>query len=110
METWRRLAPWAQAAAAVLLFVAGMGVSQLQFGYGTGVLTVRYAPPSRLLFRGAHHSPRHRRPAAFHVRERSGDAGGSRSASADEMLQRVKALIDQSESRQQRQLALRSRT
>jgi hypothetical protein len=102
---WRA---WAQAGAAVLLFAAGMGVSQLRFDYADGVLTVRAgsAKPAFVV----EMPPTYKgtdillRPGFLSAPESS---PSPRSASADEMLQRVKALIDQSESRQQRELALR---
>jgi hypothetical protein len=107
---------WAQAAAAVLLFVAGMGASQLQFEYGKGALTVRSraAEPAAVAEVPVAHSgtdillpPTFVSAPDASTMSVNGGASSSRSASADEMLRRVKALIDQSESRQQRELALR---
>lgn len=116
---------WAQAAAAIFLFAAGMGFSQLRFEYGDGALTVRArsAAPvaaASVLPRGdvtlpampvSASEPSGASPnlAALEQTLRSELAAHptSRSASADEVLNRVKALIDQSESRQQRELALR---
>jgi anti-sigma factor RsiW len=96
---------WAQVAAGMFLFAAGMGFSQLHFEYGSGALTVRTgsAPSSAVAsIQPAHVGSDIPLPAApVSVSE------PSRSASADEVLQRVKTLIDQSESRQQRELALR---
>lgn len=97
---------WAQAAAAVLLFAAGMGASQLRFEYADGALTVRShaALPATVAEAPVTHTgtdivlP----PTFVNVSNTA-----PRSASADEMLGRVKALIDQSESRQQHELALR---
>ena len=99
---------WVQAAAAVVLFVAGMGVSQLQFEYGNGALTVRSraAEPATVVDASVAHGgtdillP----PTIVSAPDTS---ASPRTASADEMLRRVKTLIDQSESRQQRELALR---
>jgi hypothetical protein len=99
---------WAQAAAAALLFVAGMAVSQLQFEYGNGALTVRSRaaqPASVAETSVAHTGTDVLLPPTFV--SASDPAPSSHAASADEMLRRVKALIDQSESRQQRELALR---
>jgi len=47
------------------------------------------------------------RPGSFERGAMSAPQPASASASADEMLRRVQALIDQSESRQRRELALR---
>lgn len=101
---------WAQAAAAMLLFVAGMGASQLRFEYGNGALTVRSraVEPAAVAEAPVAHSgtdvllP----PTYVSLLDPSASRSGS-AASADEVLRRVKALIDQSESRQQRELALR---
>ncbi len=112
---WRsRLAPWARAAAAVLLFAAGMAVSQLRMDYGDGALIVRARPvagPSSL-------QPVSARTASIPLPSETPsvvttDPGinrfGSPNASVDteQLLQRVRAMIDQSEQRQQRELALR---
>jgi hypothetical protein len=116
--TWRLGAAWptwAQAAAAAVLFVAGMAVSQLQFQYGNGALTVRTraVEPTQAAEASVVHTgtdvflP----PTYVNTPDPSSpsiDRGGSAaSPSADEMLRRVKTLIDQSEMRQQRELALR---
>jgi anti-sigma factor RsiW len=107
---------WAQASAAMLLFVAGMGASQLRFEYGQGALTVRsgaVAPAPVTEASVAHTGTDVLLPPMFvnasdaSTMPVSGGASSTRPASADEMLRRVKALIDQSESRQQRELALR---
>jgi hypothetical protein len=99
---------WAQAAAAVLLFVAGMAVSQLRFEYGNGALTVRSraAEPASVAEAAVAHGGTDILLPPTYVSAPETSAL-PRSASADEMLRRVKALIDQSESRQQRELALR---
>ena len=105
-----------QGAAAALLFVAGMGVSQLRFEYGNGALTVRshaVQPASISEAPVVYTGTDVLLPPAFvsapdpSIEADNRAAGSSRAASADEMLRRVKALIDQSESRQQRELALR---
>lgn len=103
---------WAQAAAAIALFIAGMAVSQLNVDYADGALTVR--TPAALSGPAAR-GESIPLPASFPVDAGSGgatipnDANVAReqSASTEELLQRVRAMIDQSEQRQQRQLALR---
>jgi hypothetical protein len=99
---------WAQAAAAVFLFAAGMGVSQLQFEYGNGVLTVRSrsAVPAPAVEASIIHggSDVFLPPTPVSAPD-TGTAPPA--ATVDEMLRRVQTLIDQSESRQQRELALR---
>jgi hypothetical protein len=102
---WPAWPRWAQVAAGMFLFAAGMGFSQLHFEYGSGALTLRTrsAPPSAAAsIQPAHVGSDIPLPAAP-----VSASEPSRSASADEVLQRVKTLIDQSESRQQRELALR---
>jgi hypothetical protein len=99
---------WAQAAAAFCLFVAGMGVSQLHFQYGDGALTVRSrsADPASVASMSSLPVEHIGRDIRLDPAPPSA-AGPSSAATADEVLRRVKALIDQSESRQQRELALR---
>lgn len=100
---------WAQAVAAVALFTAGMAASQLRVQYADGALTVRArgAESAAITEAPVAHSgtdillP----PGSFERGAMS--APQSASSSADEMLRRVQALIDQSESRQRRELALR---
>lgn len=116
-----RMPVWAQAAAAVVLFAAGMAVSQLDVRYGDGAFTVRSrsaAPVAEASVMGpmAPVSARSNNIALapesssnpnFRAIEQQlrADLGGR--ADANDILRRVKALIDQSEERQQRQLALR---
>jgi hypothetical protein len=115
----RRWPIWTQAAAALFLFAAGMGASQLRFEVGNGALIVRAgsvqsAPAETAV---VHSGTDVLLPPAFVNASNMAAASGMATApgnrtvlpgsSADEMLQRVKALIDQSESRQQRELALR---
>ena len=112
---------WAQAAAAIALFVAGMAVSQLSVDYVDGALRVGTpAGVSGPAARGESIPL----PASFPIDAGSGVSGTAasgagatipnnanvareQSASTEELLQRVRAMIDQSEQRQQRQLALR---
>jgi len=124
---WRAWLPatpygnWVQAAAAVVLFAAGMAVSQLSMNYNDGAFTVRMRSAD---------------PAAPQATERvvassGGDIFLTPEATAtnvavspmalsstpqptaaapvdtEQLLQRVRAMIDQSEQRQQRELALR---
>ena len=107
---------WAQAAAAVLLFAAGVGVSQLDVEYGPGTLTVRTrwaAPASESAVR---RSPPVVAPLAVAdvpvsalsvaaVREQPRQSAAA--TDDEELLKRVRALIDESELRQRRELALR---
>jgi hypothetical protein len=114
---WR--AGWMQAAAAILLFAAGVGVSQLHVTYVPGEITLR--TPSAAAMRAA--SVRLPAPApsgtevpvtasSLAALERtvkseltSSQAGSS--AATEEVIRRVRAMIEESEDRQQRQLALR---
>lgn len=99
-----RVGVWAQSAAAVLLFAAGVAVSQFNIGYVDGTLTVRTrsAEPNAPAIRNASiELP----PSLETV-----GSGLSRTATDDnteQLLQRVRAMIEQSEIRQQRELALR---
>jgi len=102
---------WAQAAAGVVLFVAGFGFSQLHVEYANGALTLRTRPaarsditlpaaPVQLIDASA--------SSALRDKSTPADFGSSSNVqSSDEVLRRVKAMIDQSEGRQQRELALR---
>ncbi len=110
-------------AAAILLFVSGMAVSQLNVDYRDGTLTVSTAsaPPA----------PGIRNASIVLPAERVNASGASTAAApvdiadierdlrarlesqnassldTERLLQRVRAMIDQSEQRQQRELALR---
>lgn len=121
---WRGWSPtpyraFAQAAAGVLLFAAGMAVSQLNVDYGDGTLTVRArsAAPAANVRNASITLPAQQAGAAAvgavnideierALRERL-DAQGASSVDTERLLQRVRAMIDQSEQRQQRELALR---
>jgi anti-sigma factor RsiW len=114
---------WAQAAAGVLLFAAGMAFSQLHVEYGGGALTVRggsAAPVAMVSSAGDITLPAS--PVSFvdtsaqipdvnalqrTLRSDLTPRAGSPANGSDEVLRRVKAMIDQSEGRQQRELALR---
>ena len=121
-QSWRGWVP--QAAAAILLFVAGMAVSQLRVDYGNGALTVRTRSAEPGVAAGAI------RNASITLPAQAGDpvainggtldldelerrllarlqASSPASAETESLLQRVRAMIDQSEQRQQRELALR---
>ena len=115
-----RVTPFAQAAAAVLLFLAGMAVSQLRVDYGGGALTVRTRATAPAT------SAPSVRNASIALPANSVKAGdqvdldalerelrarlespASSTADTERLLQRVRAMIDQSEQRQQHELALR---
>jgi len=100
---------WAQAAAAVFLFAAGMAASQLRVGYTDGAVTIRTrAAESAVAETPVTHGgtdillP----PGSIERVARTPEATSS-SPSADEVLNRVRTLIDQSETRQRHELALR---
>jgi anti-sigma factor RsiW len=113
---WRRA--WsprglAQAAAAIVVFAAGMAVSQLDVNYGDGALTVRtqsVAPNVRTTSitlpaqAGAGQSVS---PDELERLRSLLDSGDPSPLDTERLLQRVRAMIDQSEQRQQRELALR---
>ena len=96
-----------QAAAAILLFMSGMAVSQLHVDYVDGVVTVHMrsavpeAPPAN--FRGASITLHPENPSS----EPNDGPGASYDNERELLLQRVRTMIDQSEQRQQRELALR---
>ena len=100
---------WAQAAAAVLIFASGMAVSQLDVDYQDGALTVRSqaAPPVPVTAAPGRDIEL---PAERVSSEPLSGASPTPVAASDDverLLQRVRAMIDQSEQRQQRELALR---
>jgi anti-sigma factor RsiW len=112
-ESPRALSPsirkgFLQAAAAILLFVSGMAVSQLHVDYRDGALTVHLRPvaadapvaSSRGTWITLH--PERLRPEP----DSPAPSDGSENE-RERLLQRVRAMIDQSEQRQQRELALR---
>jgi hypothetical protein len=114
---------WAQAAVAVILFFSGMAVSQLDMDYAAGTLTVRSrtavpASAASVASPGASVAPA---PVSNPSRDfatleqelrselaalRTGSSAGSQTE-PDALLRRVQAMINQSEARQQRELALR---
>jgi hypothetical protein len=136
-QAWRppvtRWSAWAQAAAALVLFVSGMAVSQLNVQYGNGGLTVSFGRPSTL--REPQGRPEPGRESGRNVtltpetapstagsaaaispeetlRQALASADQSRSGlnaavDSDALLRRVQAMIDRSEQRQQQELALR---
>ena len=126
--SWRGWVP--QAAAAVLLFLAGMAVSQLRVDYGEGALTLRTrsAEPSAAVAAMRNASimlPAQNSNVAVPVQGGAAlnldqierelrarlESTNAPSADTERFLQRVAAMIDQrivqSEQRQQRELALR---
>ena len=114
---------FAQVAAAVVLFVAGMAFSQLNVDYGDGTLTVRTrsaAPSANNRNVSITLPPQNVRPVsnatntpAINIDELERElrdrlqAQNASSVDVERLLQRVRAMIDQSEQRQQRELALR---
>jgi hypothetical protein len=116
-----RLPLWAQAAAAVFLFASGMAVSLLDVRYGDGALMVRSrsaaeAPPMRpsnvvpvreddITLPPAQSTTADN--SEFRVLEQQLQSDLKGRADGDVILRRVRAMIDQSEARQQRELALR---
>ena len=97
---------WLQAAAAVLLFVAGMAVSQLQVDYGDGALTVRTGPAAPVV--PAARNVSIQLPPSSETSVAVPEVATRQAAeSTERLLQRVRAMIDESETRQQRELALR---
>jgi anti-sigma factor RsiW len=116
-----RLKPWVrgfvQTAAAALLFTAGMAVSQLNIDYSNGAVTVAWGP-DRPSENGRSASitlsPENvNAPANAPSREeierenRVRPGAGASEADTERLFQRVRAMIDQSEQRQQREFALR---
>ncbi len=116
---WRltpRAMPWLQAAAAVVLFAAGMAVSQLNVEYVDGML--RVGAVTRMPAANIRNASITLQPERVNRPERALDPEIERQVLAplgpnaspvdtEQLLQRVRAMIDQSEQRQQRELALR---
>ena len=111
-----RTMPWLQAAAAVVLFVAGMAVSQLNVEYVDGML--RVGAGARMPAANIRNASITLKPESVDRPERALDPEIERQVLAplgpnapqvdtEQLLQRVRAMIDQSEQRQQRELALR---
>jgi hypothetical protein len=113
--TGARLRAALQAAAAILLFVSGMAVSQLDVEYHDDGFTVRRQPvivdvPPMSPGRNASiELPAERVDINEIERELRGRLESRNASSVDieSLLQRVRTMIDQSEQRQQRELALR---
>jgi hypothetical protein len=112
---YSRFGRFAQAAAALLIFAAGMAVSQLDLEFRDGRLVV--STPSALPAPGVREASitlRPDSPSMISAAPAPVNAPASISAAAaprpeeiEHLLQRVRAMIDQSEQRQQRELALR---
>ena len=129
--SWRQLPAWAQVAAALVFLGVSAGVANLDVRYDANGLTVRTgwskaavptaATPARAGVEDAGRADAvsHAELAALEQRLRTdvralqtsahaGAADGQARASTDaELLRRVRALIDEGEKRQQRELALR---
>jgi hypothetical protein len=120
------LPAWAQAAAAVLIFAAGMAVSQVDVRYADGALTLRPrsiadrpetapgsgtasaapAVPAAARTDIALPAGTSENPAFTRIEEQlRNDLNGR--ADANDILRRVRGMIEQSEAKQQRELALR---
>ena len=122
-SVWRpRQSAFLQAAAGILLFVAGMAVSQLRVDYGDGAVTLRTrsaAPVAGTVSAANVRNASIALPAGSGTpptiditaleRELRARLESQNAATIDieRLLQRVRAMIDQSEQRQQRELALR---
>ena len=97
-----------QAAAAVLLFVSGMTVSQLDVNYENGALTVQRRStetPQANVRNASITLPAETATGSPQVE--SPNASPASPVDTEVLLQRVRSMIDQSEQRQQRELALR---
>lgn len=124
-EKMPRQSAFFQAAAAVLLFVAGMAVSQLRVDYSDGAVTLRTRSTAPVAFAPASVAGANIRNASIPLAPERGTAAPvdidalerelrarlesqqASSVDVERLLQRVRAMIDQSEQRQQRELALR---
>jgi anti-sigma factor RsiW len=106
---------WSQAAAAVFLFAAGMAVSQIDVQYSDGGVTLRprsAVPVSSASALGVIAPVAVRRndiplAAALPSAPESSIVPDASASDASDMLRRVRMMIDQSEAKQQRELALR---
>ena len=111
--TTKQSSRWTQAAAAAVLFAAGMAVSQLDVEYGQGALTVRSrsAAPAAPRTASIELPPAPQSaPVAVASRPEAHPASvnaANEKAGNDEIIRRMREMIEQSEIRQQRQLALR---
>jgi len=90
-----------------MLFVAGMAVSQLNVHYADGALTVRAGSEAPALAPMGRTASIHLPAAPVAVAETNVASDSAQREAMEDLLQRVRAMIDQSESRQQRELALR---
>jgi anti-sigma factor RsiW len=122
-EWWRAWTPvpsqarWVQAAAAMLLFAAGLGVSQLNMAYQDGALTVRLRPAEAVPMPASQNArrasialtpdPRVESDSGSMTLVSNPSSQNAPNVDVEQLLQRVRAMIDQSEQRQQRELALR---
>jgi hypothetical protein len=117
-----RFPVWAQAAAAVFLFAAGLAVSQLDVRYGAGSLTVRSRSSAESVSTASVMAPmmpvtaRQNNIALAPDVSSNPDFGALEQqlrndlngrSDANDILRRVRSMIDQSEAKQQRQLAMR---
>ena len=117
---WRQIPGWAQVAAAVLCLGVAAGVANLDVRFGHDGLSVRtgwWKAPAVAAVPVAEPSPwradlvvlENQLRSELHAAEASRVArpAASPSSDADVLLRRVRGLLDESERRQQRELALR---
>ena len=112
---YSRFGRFAQVAAALLIFAAGMAVSQLDVEVRNGRMIV--STPSALPAPGVRQASitlqpevptvTSAAPAPVNAAASVNGPAGARPEEIEHLLQRVRAMIDQSEQRQQRELALR---
>ena len=118
---WRRIPAWAQAAAAVLVLGVAAGIANLDIEYGANGLRVRTgwfapvpAPATVVESRSTDDGPWRAELTALEQRLRadlrpatSPDAANSERTLGPDALRRIRTLVEESERRQQRELALR---
>lgn len=107
---WRSVPAWAQVAAAMLLLGIGAGLANIELRYAPDGVTVRtgWSKPAS----PAPAAPWREDLAALEARLRTGlvavQARSAASSPSDaDIVRRVRALVEESERRQQRELALR---
>ena len=103
-----------QAAAAILLFVSGMAVSQLHFDYSDGAVTLRIGPDDQVAPKPVSAGPESPSAAAkvdinevVRLVRAQLAKDNAPSVESDRVLEQVRAMIGQSEQRQYRELAIR---
>ncbi len=124
---WREIPAWAQVAAALLVFGVSAGIANLDIRYDHNGLSVRTgwskpvstaavdaaatAAPTPAEWREAMTALEQQLRSEMHAAQPRASASGTQavraSASDSEIMRRVKSLVDESERRQQNELALR---